>query len=143
MKINPEPTVGQNMKNFRQWFVEKSETQEILSYGKQIIFSMCIFLKGNIWILWESCRTLFWSIFKVHANTLQAWKKFLGRLQLIQLLVEKKSGLFKAYWVQDFHQKPQMFPIMPVPGFFLPKKSPRCILEIVRDMTSLHKIIVQ
>lgn len=44
MKINSDPTVGENKMTFSQWFVEKSETQEILSYGKQITFFMCIFL---------------------------------------------------------------------------------------------------
>lgn len=39
MKIDSETTAGWNCKNFRQWFVEKSETQEILSYGKKISFS--------------------------------------------------------------------------------------------------------
>lgn len=42
MKMNSETTVGENKKNFSQWFVEKSETQEILSYGKQIIFLVYI-----------------------------------------------------------------------------------------------------
>lgn len=34
MKSNSEPAVGENMNNFRQWFLENNETQEILSCGK-------------------------------------------------------------------------------------------------------------
>lgn len=46
MKVNSEHTVGEN-RNFSQWCVEKGKTEEIVSYGKQIIFFMCISLKAT------------------------------------------------------------------------------------------------